>query len=99
MQVSSVAAGTMRVPYYKVVLAIIFSSIVYDGILIVLGTVARLGLKNVGPQYSFWIVLGFVATMAVVFVVIYLIRRRVKLGQHNNEILKEVTDKPSGSFN
>jgi len=76
MQVSSVAAGTMRVRYYKLVLAIIFSSIVYDGTLIILGTLARLGFKDMGPGYSFWIVLGFVAVMAVVFLVIYLIKRR-----------------------
>ena len=77
MQVSSVAAGTVRVPYYKVVLAIIFSSIVYDGTLVTLGTLARVGLKNVGPEYSAWIVIGFVGIMAVVFVAIHLIRRRL----------------------
>jgi membrane protein DedA with SNARE-associated domain len=84
MQVSSVAAGTLRIRYYQVVLAIIFSSIVYDGTLIILGTLARLGLKNVGPEYSFWIVLGLVAIMAAIFVVIYLVRRRSKLSQHSD---------------
>jgi membrane protein DedA with SNARE-associated domain len=79
MQVSSVAAGTTRVRYYKLVLAIIFSSIVYDGTLIILGTFARLGLKDVGPEYSFWIVLGFVVIMAAIFIVVHLIRRRSKL--------------------
>jgi membrane protein DedA with SNARE-associated domain len=78
MQVSSVAAGTTRIPYYQMVLAIIFSSIVYDGTLITLGTLARLGLKNVGPEYSAWIVIGFVGIMAVVFVAIHLIRHRFK---------------------
>ena len=76
MQVSSVAAGTVHVRYHKMVLAIVLSFIVYDGTLIVLGTLARLGLKDVGPEYSFWIVLGFVAIMAVVFLAIHLIRRR-----------------------
>ena len=79
MQVSSVAAGTVRIRYYKLVLAIILSSIVYDGTLIILGTLARLGLKNVGPEYSFWIVLGFVAIMAAIFIVVHLIRRRSRL--------------------
>jgi hypothetical protein len=37
---------------------------------------ARLGFKDVGPEYSFWIVLGFVAIMAVLFLTIHLIRRR-----------------------
>jgi membrane protein DedA with SNARE-associated domain len=78
MQVSSVAAGTLRVPYYQVVLAIVLSSIVYDGTLITLGTLARLGLRNVGPEYSFWIVLAFVAIMAVAFLAIHLIRRMRK---------------------
>jgi membrane protein DedA with SNARE-associated domain len=84
MQVSSVAAGTLRIPYYQVVLAIVLSSMVYDGILIILGTLARLGLKNVGPEYSFWIVLGFVAIMAAIFIVIHLIRRRSKLRNEQN---------------
>lgn len=87
MQVSSVAAGTVRVRYYKVVLAIILSSIVYDGTLIILGTLARLGLKDVGPEYSAWIVIGFVAIMAAVFVAIHLIRRRFKWNQHSDEML------------
>jgi membrane protein DedA with SNARE-associated domain len=79
MQVSSVAAGTMCVRYYKVVLAIVLSSIVYDGTLIILGTLARLGLKDVGPEYSAWIVIGFVAIMTVIFVAVHLVRRRAKL--------------------
>jgi membrane protein DedA with SNARE-associated domain len=87
MQVSSVAAGTVRVPYYQVVLAIIFSSIIYDGILVALGTLARLGLEDVGPEYSAWIVIGFVGIMAVVFVAVHLIRRRFTKSQHSDEQL------------
>jgi membrane protein DedA with SNARE-associated domain len=79
MQVSSVAAGTVRIPYYQVVLASVFSFIVYDGTLIILGTLARLGLKDVGPQYAAWIVIGFVAIMTAIFVAVHLIRRRLKL--------------------
>ncbi len=77
MQVSSVAAGTMRVPYYQLVLASVFSFIVYDGTLIVLGTLARLGLRDVGPEYSAWIVIGFVGIMTAIFVAVHLIRRRL----------------------
>jgi len=99
MQVSSVAAGTVRVRYYKVVLAIILSSIVYDGTLIILGTLARLGLKDVGPEYSAWIVIGFVGIMTVVFIAVHLIRRRFKWSQHSDEMLRKVTHKPSDSLN
>ena len=86
MQVSSVAAGTVRIPYYQVVLAIIFSSVVYDGILITLGTLARLGLKDVAPEYSAWIVIGFVGIMTAVFIAVYLIRRGFKRGQQSGEM-------------
>ena len=79
MQVSSVAAGTMRIPYHQMVLAIILSLVVYDGTLIVLGTLARLGFKDVGPEYAAWIVLGFVGIMAAIFVTVHLVRRRTKL--------------------
>jgi len=78
MQVSSMAAGTVRVRYHQLVLAIVFAFIVYDGTLIILGTIARLGLKEVGPEYSAWIVICFVAIMTVIFVTIHLIRRRTK---------------------
>ena len=76
MQVSSVAAGTVHIPYHKVVLAIMFSSVVYDGALVALGTLARLGLRNVGPEYSAWIVIGLVGIMTMVFVAVHLTRRR-----------------------
>jgi membrane protein DedA with SNARE-associated domain len=78
MQVSSMAAGTVRIRYYQLVLAVVFSFIVYDGTLILLGTLARLGFKEVGPEYSAWIVICFVAIMTVIFVTIHLIRRRTK---------------------
>ena len=78
MQISSVAAGTVRIRYYQVVLAIVLSFIVYDGTLIFLGSLARLGLKDVGPEYAAWIVIGFVAIMTAVFVTVHLVRRRLK---------------------
>ena len=78
MQVSSVAAGSLHFPYYRLVLAIVLSSIIYDGTLIILGTLARLGLRGVEPQYSVWIALGFVVVMMVMFAIIHLIRRRGK---------------------
>lgn len=87
MQVSSMAAGTMRIPYYQMVLSIVFSFIVYDGILIALGTIARLELRDVGPQYSAWIVIGFVGIMTAVFATIHLVRRRARWGQRSPEIL------------
>ena len=78
MQISSVAAGTVRIRYYQVVLAIVLSFIVYDGTLIILGSLARVGLKDVGPEYAAWIVIGFVAIMTAVFVTVHLVRRRLK---------------------
>jgi membrane protein DedA with SNARE-associated domain len=99
MQASSVAAGTVRIPYYQVVLAIVLSSIVYDGTLIALGTLARIGLKDMGPEHSAWIVIGFVGTMIAILAAVHLIRRRVKWSQHTDEMSKEVTHKPYDSLN
>jgi membrane protein DedA with SNARE-associated domain len=87
MQISSMAAGTTRIPYYQMVLSVVFSFIVYDGTLIALGTIARLGLGDVGPQYSAWIVIGFVGIMTTIFAAIHLIRRRVRWSQHRAETL------------
>jgi membrane protein DedA with SNARE-associated domain len=87
MQVSSLAGGTTRIPYYQMVLSIMFSFIVYDGTLVALGTIARLGLKDVGPQYSAWIVIGFVGIMTALFAAIHLIRRRAGWRQRSAGIL------------
>ncbi|MDH4367066.1 MAG: VTT domain-containing protein [Dehalococcoidia bacterium] len=92
MQVSSVAAGTMRIPYYQMVLSIVFSFIVYDGTLVVLGTLARLGFSELGPEYSAWIVIGFVAVMAVVFLAVHLIRRRLNRVKTAAKRCKEATN-------
>jgi membrane protein DedA with SNARE-associated domain len=86
MQVSTVAAGTTRIPYYQMVLAIVFSFVAYDGTLVALGTIARLGLRDVGPQYSAWIVIGFVGIMTIVFVAIHLLRRKARWIQPIGEI-------------
>ena len=89
MQVSSVAAGTTRLPYYQMVLAIVFSFIAYDGTLVALGTIARLGLKDVGPGYSAYIVFAFVGILTLVFVTIHLVRRRMRWGRRTGEIPTE----------
>jgi membrane protein DedA with SNARE-associated domain len=87
MQASTVAAGTMRVSYYRMVLCIISSFIAYDGTLVALGTIARLGLRDVGPQYSAWIVIGFVGIMTAIFITVHLIRRtRARWGQQRAQI-------------
>jgi len=87
MQVSSVAAGTTRIPYHQMVLSVVFSFVVYDGTLIALGTIARLGLRDVGPQYSAWIVIGFVGIMTAIFAAVYLIRRKARWYQRSSNTL------------
>ena len=87
MQVSSMAAGIVRIRYHQVVLAVVFSFVVYDGTLILLGSLARIGLKDVGPEYAAWIVIGFVVIMAAVFVTIHLVRRKLKRSEHNDALL------------
>jgi len=87
MQVSSAAAGTTRVPYHQMVLSVVFSFIVYDGTLVALGTIARLGLGDVGPEYSAWIIIGFVGIMTAIFAATHLIRRKTRLGQRGPEML------------
>lgn len=86
MQASTVAAGTTRIPYYQMVLATVFSFVAYNGTLVVLGTIARLGLRDVGPEYSAWIVICFVAIMTVAFVAVHLIRRRLRWTQPTKEL-------------
>lgn len=72
MQVSSVSAGALRFRFLKLILAILVSSIIYDGTLITLGFLARLGLSWIDPKYSVWIVFGFLVLLVVVFSLINL---------------------------
>ena len=74
MQVSSVAAGLLRFRYHGFVLAIIFASIIYDGSLIVLGFMARLGLKNMNPEHSIWVAIGVMLVIIMVYGTIHLAR-------------------------
>ncbi len=76
MQVATVTAGSLRIPYPRLAAGILLSSVIYDGTLITLGYLARIGLRDIGPEYSVWIVFGFVVVMAATLCIIHLIRQR-----------------------
>ena len=78
MQVSSITAGMLHFGYHSLVLAIIGSSVIYDGALITLGFVARLGLKRLSPEYAAWIVFGAMVMIIALFAIAHLVRRRSK---------------------
>jgi len=78
MQVSSVTAGSLHIRFYQLVLAIVLSAIIYDGALIILGSLAAIGFKGLDPKHTIWIVVGFLAVMVIVFIVVLFIRHRLK---------------------
>ncbi len=60
LQVSSITAGTLRVRYAIVAAAAVLSGIIYDGIIVALGYLSKIWLRDLRPEYSTWIVIGLV---------------------------------------
>ncbi len=67
MQIASFAAGILRIKYLKLVLSILLASAIYDGTIILLATFTRVGLADIGPESTIWVVLGFVALLLLFF--------------------------------
>jgi len=78
MQMASLSAGALRISYLLLALAIILTSVIYDGIIIALGWLARIGFKDITPEMSVWVVLGFIIILVLVLIAIRLIQSKRK---------------------
>ncbi len=76
LQLSSVAAGLIKVRYFHVFLGVALASLVYDGILVTLGFLAAKGLTRVGVGFSIWVVVGFLALISLAWLIFGLLSRR-----------------------
>jgi len=78
MQMASVSAGALRISYLLLALAIILTSVIYDGIIIALGWLARIGFKDITPEMSVWVVLGFIIILVLILIAVRLIQNKRK---------------------
>jgi membrane protein DedA with SNARE-associated domain len=68
LQVPSLAAGVMRLPYWRFVAGVAISSVIYDIAFITFGFLARIGLQNLAQQMRIYFAIGLVAVIVAVIV-------------------------------
>ena len=76
LQVSTVAAGALCLKYLYVVTATFISGLIYDTVILLLGTAAHYGLKGINPNYSIYFALGAGILTGLLFFAIDRIRNR-----------------------
>ena len=76
LQVTSVAAGTIRLPYYQFALGIAISSIVYDGLLVILGFIAANSPKASDVNFTFWMLIAMLIIICILWPLLFLLLRR-----------------------
>ena len=66
LQVPSLVSGIMRLPVLRFFAGVAISSLLYDLAFIVLGFLSRIGLAGVSENTKLYLMVGFIAVMAVV---------------------------------
>jgi membrane protein DedA with SNARE-associated domain len=81
LQITSVASGTICLRYSHFVLGIAISSIVYDGILILLGFIAAHSPRSSDINFTIWVLIAMMIIVCVLWPLIFMIVRRGKKGR------------------
>jgi membrane protein DedA with SNARE-associated domain len=68
LQVPSLTAGVMRLPYLRFVAGVAISSLIYDVAFIVFGFLARIGLQNLAQEMRTYFIIGLIALIIVVII-------------------------------
>ena len=76
LQITSVAAGTIRLRYYQFALGIALSSIIYDGILVLLGFIAAHSPKSQDINFTFWMLIAILIMVCILWPLIFILLRR-----------------------
>ena len=76
LQATSVASGAVCLNYSQFVLGIALSSIVYDGILVLLGFIAAHTPLAHDPNFTIWLLVAMMVIIVVLWPVIFIMVRR-----------------------
>jgi len=74
VQVSTIAAGSLRINFLNVMAGAFIAGIIYDLTIVFLGGLAHYGLKGINTSYSIWIALGLALLMGLISYIIGRIR-------------------------
>lgn len=85
LQVTSIAAGAIRLRYYDFVLGITFASIIYDGVIILLGFITSSGPQARDTEFTIWLMISIFIVLFFLWPLCYmLIRRNNKHGNNRS---------------
>jgi membrane protein DedA with SNARE-associated domain len=76
LQITSVAAGAIRLRYSLFVAGITISSIIYDGILILLGFIAASSPKSSDVNFTIWLLISMLIMVCILWPLLFLVIRR-----------------------
>ncbi len=76
LQITSIAAGAMRIPFNDVVLGITFSTIVYDGVIILLGFITSSVPTAGDMNFTFWFMISIFIVLFFLWPLCYMLIRR-----------------------
>jgi membrane protein DedA with SNARE-associated domain len=76
LQITTVAAGTIRLRYYQFALGIALSSLIYDGILVLLGFIAAHSPKSRDINFTFWMLIAILIIVCILWPLIFVLLRR-----------------------
>jgi membrane protein DedA with SNARE-associated domain len=75
VQISTIAAGALRIRYPIVLAGAFMAGIIYDGTLVIMGALAHYGFRGVNKSYSIWIALGLTLIVGLITFIIGRVRR------------------------
>ena len=78
LQVTSIVSGAVRLNYLQFALGIALSSIIYDGVLVLLGFIAALSPLSRNPNFAFWLLISMIITVTILWPLIFVLVRRDK---------------------
>jgi membrane protein DedA with SNARE-associated domain len=75
VQVSTIASGILRIHFYSVMFGAFLAGIIYDLVIVLLGSLAHYGLKGINADYSIYIALGLAVFMGLLSYIVGRVRR------------------------
>jgi membrane protein DedA with SNARE-associated domain len=76
LQITSVAAGSIRLRYLHFALGVAISSLIYDAILILLGFIAAHGPKSDDVNFTTWLVISLIIVVCILWPVLFIVLHR-----------------------
>ncbi len=75
VQVSTVAAGALKIRYLFTLAGAFVAGIIYDGTLVFMGSLAHYGLRGIDQKYSLFIALGLTVIVGLITFIVGRLRR------------------------